>query len=107
MKFDLRETARDHKIIVAHRGVAGGNIPCNNIIAYEFALTEGADMIEIDVTKSADDELFIFHPGMEKRQFNKDINIRHMNAAEIRELAPSTISSKKLSIIRLLSVSLP
>ena len=26
MKFDLRETARDHKIIVAHRGACGGNI---------------------------------------------------------------------------------
>lgn len=86
MKFDIRETASERVILCAHRGLWGGNIPCNNIIAYEFALTEGADMIEIDVTKSADDELFIFHPGMEKRQFNKDINIRHMNAAEIREL---------------------
>ena len=48
MKFDLRETAKDHKIIVAHRGVAGGNIPCNTIPAYETALKQGADMIETD-----------------------------------------------------------
>ena len=41
MKFDLRETARDHRIIVAHRGVFGGNIPCNTIPAYETALLQG------------------------------------------------------------------
>ena len=49
MKFDIRETASERVILCAHRGLWGGNIPCNNIIAYEFALTEGADMIEIDV----------------------------------------------------------
>ena len=86
MKFDIRETASERIILCAHRGIWGGNIPCNNTIAYDFALAEGADMVEVDVTKSADDELFIFHPGMEKRQFNKDINIKKMTAAEIREL---------------------
>lgn len=30
-KFDLRQEAKDHIILVAHRGVAGGNIPCNTI----------------------------------------------------------------------------
>ena len=86
MKFDIRETASERIILCAHRGIWGGNIPCNNTIADDFALAEGADMVEVDVTKSADDELFIFHPGMEKRQFNKDINIKKMTAAEIREL---------------------
>ncbi|MBR2612857.1 MAG: hypothetical protein IKC72_07290 [Clostridia bacterium] len=44
MKFDLRETARDHIIIVAHRGTPGGNIPCNTLPAYETALLQGADL---------------------------------------------------------------
>lgn len=86
MKFDIRETARERVILCAHRGIWGGNIPCNNIVAYDFALREGADMVEIDVTRSADGELFIFHPGMERRQIGKDINIRQMNAADIRAL---------------------
>ena len=86
MKFDIRETAAERIILCAHRGIWGGNIPCNNTIAYDFALAEGADMVEVDVTRSADGELFIFHPGMEKRQFGKDINIRQMNADEIRTL---------------------
>ena len=66
MKFDWRETAREHKIIVAHRGVAGGNIPCNTIAAYEISLMQGADMIEVDLNTTSDGKLVILHPEMEK-----------------------------------------
>ena len=86
MKFDLRETACDHRIIVAHRGVYGGNIPCNTIPSYETALLQGADMIETDLDMTGDGKLVIFHPKMEKRQICKDVNIRQMTAAEVREL---------------------
>ena len=63
MKFDILETARERIILCAHRGIFGGNIPCNTIASFDFAIAEGADMIELDVTRSADGELFIFHPG--------------------------------------------
>ncbi|MBQ3859102.1 MAG: glycerophosphodiester phosphodiesterase family protein [Clostridia bacterium] len=86
MKFDIRETARERVILCAHRGIFGGNIPCNTIASFDFAIAEGADMVELDVTKSADGELFVFHPGMERRQFCRDVSIRKMNAAEVREL---------------------
>ena len=86
MKFDIRETARERIILCAHRGIFGGNIPCNTIASFDFAIAEGADMVELDVTKSADGELFVFHPGMERRQFCKDVSIRKMNAADVREL---------------------
>ena len=86
MKFDIRETARERVILCAHRGIFGGNIPCNTIASFDFAIAEGADMVELDVTKSADGELFVFHPGMERRQFCRDVSIRTMNAAEVREL---------------------
>lgn len=85
MKFDIRETASERVILCAHRGIWGGNIPCNNLLAYDIAIREGADMIETDITKSADGELFIFHPGMEMRQINKNIDIRKMTAAEIKQ----------------------
>lgn len=62
---ELFETAKKKIITVAHRGVSGGNIPCNTIAAYEIALRQGADMIEIDVEMSADGKLIIFHPKME------------------------------------------
>jgi len=65
MNFDLRADAQKKLLLVAHRGVWGGNIPCNTIPAYETALREGADMIEIDVDRTADGKLVVFHPGME------------------------------------------
>lgn len=49
MKFNLIDSAKNHIIIVAHRGVSGGNIPCNTLAAYEIAVSQGADMIEIDL----------------------------------------------------------
>ncbi|MBE5762377.1 MAG: glycerophosphodiester phosphodiesterase family protein [Clostridiales bacterium] len=61
--FDL---AKEKKVlIVAHRGVCGGNIPCNSIPAFKAAVLAGADVIELDVDKTSDGELFIQHPGME------------------------------------------
>ena len=86
MKFDIRETATERVILCAHRGIWGGNIPCNNLTAYDIAVREGADMVEIDVTKCADGELFIFHPGMERRHLGMDVHIEQMTADEVRML---------------------
>ena len=47
MNFDLREKAKENIIVVAHRGAAGGNIPCNTLASYEIALKQGADMLGI------------------------------------------------------------
>lgn len=84
--LDMFETAKKQVMICQHRGMCGGNIPGNTIAAFEIALKYGVDMLELDITKSADDELFVFHPGTEKRWLCKDINLRKMNSAEIKEL---------------------
>ena len=73
MTSRFHEKAKENIIIVAHRGVAGGNIPCNTLASYEVALKQGADMIEIDVSRSIDDKLFIFHPSMERAHLNKSL----------------------------------
>lgn len=65
MEFSLQALAADKVLLVAHRGVWGGNIPCNTLTAYEVGLREGADMIEVDVDRTADGKLVIFHPHME------------------------------------------
>ena len=83
MNFDLFEKAKENIIIVAHRGACGGNIPCNTLTAYEIALKQGADMIEVDVSRSRDDKLFIFHPGMEEDHFNKKMNFKRMKFEKI------------------------
>ena len=87
MKFDLRETAKAHRIIVCHRGVTGGNIPCNTLPAYKIALMEGAHMLETDVSTTGDGELVIFHPRMEKNQLGApDCDISQMPWSEVKEL---------------------
>lgn len=84
--WDLRQQALEKMMIVAHRGIAGGNIPCNTIAAYDAALCQGADMIELDVAASADGALFAFHPGMEPAHLRSERYIRDMNSEEVRQL---------------------
>ena len=86
IKFDLYEAAKEKVLIVAHRGVSGGNIPCNTLAAYEIALKQGADMLEIDVEMSRDGKLFIFHPGMEPHHLNHSGYIRNMTSEEVFRL---------------------
>ena len=86
MHMNLHETASDHRLIVTHRGVTGGNIPCNTLPAFEIALLQGTDMIEADVSKTADDVLCIFHPRMESRHLNSDCHIPEMTWQQVSEL---------------------
>jgi glycerophosphoryl diester phosphodiesterase len=50
----------DRPLIVAHRG-SSATVPENTVAAYELAVAEGAEIIEIDVHLSADDELVVIH----------------------------------------------
>lgn len=80
------EKSREKLLIAAHRGFSAGNIPCNTIAAFEAALFCGADMLEIDITKSADGELFVFHPGLERMHLGIDEHLETMTASAIRAL---------------------
>ena len=73
-------------LIAAHRGASSGNIPCNTWAAYEAGLAQGADIIEIDVSKSADGELFTFHPRTEPVFLHSEKLISEMTADEVRKL---------------------
>ena len=86
MNFNLTEKSKENIIVVAHRGACGGNIPCNTLAAYEAALKQGADMIEVDVSCSRDGKLFLFHPGMEHAHLNKLINLGLMKFSSIEKL---------------------
>lgn len=62
--------------LAAHRGVSGGNIPCNSEAAFRAAMAQGADIIELDVTKARDGTLFVFHPGMEHAHLTSPLPLR-------------------------------
>ena len=75
MDFNIRKTAGEHMFVVAHRGVAGGNIPCNTMTAYEIALKQGADMIETDLNTTKDGKLYDYTPAYESTpMFQNEIN---------------------------------
>ena len=84
--FDLLADARERVLLVAHRGIWGGNIPCNTVPAFETALRHGADMIELDIDCTKDGKLIIFHPGMEKPFLGLDKRLSEMDWSEVKKL---------------------
>lgn len=91
MEFDFNKSIYENKqakstpFLVAHRGANGANVPCNTIVAYKTAVDQGADVVEIDVTKSKDGEHFVFHPGMEPVFLKCGKFIPDMTAKEVSE----------------------
>lgn len=91
MKIDFNksifENAKERKtpFLAAHRGVNGANVPCNTLLSYKTALDQGADVVEIDVTKSKDGEFFVFHPYMEPVFLEGGKYIHDMTAEEVKK----------------------
>jgi glycerophosphoryl diester phosphodiesterase len=77
---------RNKVIIAAHRGVSGGNVICNTIPAYETALRQHADIVEIDAAMSADGVFYAFHDGTEFITLGAARNIRYMASSRIDRL---------------------
>ncbi|MBO5069188.1 MAG: glycerophosphodiester phosphodiesterase family protein [Roseburia sp.] len=85
--MDLLQRAKEKKILlVAHRGTCGGNIPCNSMQAFQAAVKAGADMVELDVERTADGELFIQHPRMEPVHLRMKDSIRDYPASMVEQL---------------------
>ncbi len=92
MKFDFNKSIFENRqekkypFLAAHRGVCGANVPCNTLTAYKIALDQGADVVEIDITKSKDGQYFVFHPGMEPVFLGSEKKIPEMTAEEVDSL---------------------
>ena len=59
------DSLRGRTLIAAHRGIAGGDIPCNSMAGFEAALLQGTDVLEMDISISLDGTLYVFHPKKE------------------------------------------
>lgn len=102
--MNLLEQAQEKKVLlVAHRGTAGGNIPCNSLQAFQAALNQGADIIELDVDSSSDGELFIQHPKMEKVHLRMQDSIRTFPASVVEQFRLSNwdLTPTEWNIVRL------
>lgn len=74
-------------LIAVHRGSPGGNIIENTIPAYKAALQQGGDLLEVDVAKSIDGVLYMFHDGAEPRLLGESDNITTMDSSRIDRLS--------------------
>lgn len=78
-------TTLPQPIIFAHRG-ASAHAPENTIAAFDLALEQGADAIELDVKLSADGEVVVIHDPTVDRTTGAHGRVKEMALADLRSL---------------------
>jgi glycerophosphoryl diester phosphodiesterase len=71
--------------IIAHRG-ASGHAPENTMAAFQLAMEQGADGIELDVMLSKDGRLVVFHDHTVDRTTNGTGRVKDMTLAQLQSL---------------------
>ena len=71
--------------MIAHRGASGGH-PENTLLAFERALTQGADALEFDVRATADGVPVVIHDATVDRTTNGRGPVAAFSLADIRRL---------------------
>ncbi|MGK6314148.1 glycerophosphodiester phosphodiesterase family protein [Neorhizobium sp. DT-125] len=71
--------------VVAHRGAWHG-APENSLASIERAIAVGADIVELDVRKSADGELFLMHDDTLLRMAGIDRDAETLTMAELQAI---------------------
>jgi len=83
-----------YPIIFAHRG-ASAHAPENTLAAFELALSQGADAIELDANLSADDEVVVIHDSTVDRTTNGHGRVAQLPLTELRSLDAGSFFSEK------------
>jgi glycerophosphoryl diester phosphodiesterase len=94
MPYEPIEPTPGRPIVVAHRG-SSGLLPENTMAAYERAVADGAQILEIDVHLTADDELVVIHDDTLERTTDA--------ATALPDRAPWNVHEHTLGEIRSLS----
>ena len=81
-----REIILKYPIVFAHRG-ASSFAPENSLPAFEKAIKMGCDGIELDVRRSADGHIIVFHDRHTYRMTRVRGNIHKLNLSDIRSLS--------------------
>ncbi len=80
--------------IFAHRG-ASAHAPENTLAAFELALAEGADGIELDVKLSADGRAVVIHDATMNRTTGTAGRVKALSLDEMRSLDAGSFFSEK------------
>ena len=89
-------TSLPQPIIFAHRG-ASAHAPENTLAAFELALAQGADAIELDVKLSADGHVVVIHDTSVYRTTGAYGQVKDLSLAELRALDAGSFFSDKFS----------
>ena len=81
-------------VIFAHRG-ASAHAPENTLAAFELALAENADAIELDVKLSADGHVVVIHDGTTDRTTGTHARVKDRSLADLRALDSGSFFSEK------------
>ena len=80
--------------IFAHRG-ASAHAPENTLAAFELALAQGADGIELDAKLSADGHVVVIHDATVDRTTDRHGRVKDMSLVELRSLDAGTFFAEK------------
>jgi glycerophosphoryl diester phosphodiesterase len=83
-------------VIFAHRG-ASAHAPENTLAAFELALKQGADAIELDVKLTADGHVVVIHDATVDRTTGAHGRVKDMSLAELRALNAGSFFSSHFS----------
>jgi glycerophosphoryl diester phosphodiesterase len=83
-------------VIFAHRG-ASAHAPENTLAAFELALEQGADAIELDAKLSADGHVVVIHDATVDRTTGAHGRVKDMSLAELRVLSAGSFFSSHFS----------
>ncbi|ABU57313.1 glycerophosphodiester phosphodiesterase [Roseiflexus castenholzii] len=72
-------------LVIAHRG-ASAYAPENTMRAFELAARQGADMCELDVQRTADGGLVVFHDDTTARWETKGRPVTHCTLADLQQI---------------------
>jgi glycerophosphoryl diester phosphodiesterase len=81
-------------IIFAHRG-ASAHAPENTLAAFELAVDQGADAIELDVKLTADGQVIVIHDPTVDRTTSAHGRVKDMTLADFRALEAGSYLSEK------------
>ena len=81
-------------VIFAHRG-ASAHAPENTIAAFELALAQQADAIELDVKLSSDGYVVVHHDDTVDRTTNGNGRIKDLSLAQLRSLDAGSFFAEK------------
>jgi glycerophosphoryl diester phosphodiesterase len=85
MMADTTTSRVSRPLVIAHRG-ASVEAPENTIAAFELAITQGADAIELDVHLSRDDQPVVIHDSVVERTTSGFGRVRDLSVRELKRL---------------------